>query len=257
MLALVSPAKKLDFESEWMGGKHSQPQLLGESQKLVDVLKKKSESEIRSLMSLSDKLGKLNFDRYQSFSTPFTPANARPALLAFRGDTYIGLDADTLSTDDLEFAQAHLGLLSGLYGLLRPLDLIQPYRLEMGTKLGNSKGKNLYDFWGNILTNACNEATKNHKDRTVICLASNEYIKAIKPKNLEGDFISCHFKEIKDGTPKTIGLFAKRARGAMARYMIQNRIETPKNLQSFDRDDYAFSPDLSDEKNYVFLRDQA
>lgn len=256
MLALVSPAKKLDFESEWLGGKHSQPALLGKSQKLVAILKKKSESEIRSLMSLSEKLGKLNFDRYQSFSTPFTPANARPAVLAFRGDTYIGLDADSLSADDLDFAQEHLSLLSGLYGLLRPLDLIQPYRLEMGTKLGNPKGEDLYDFWGDILTKTCNENTKNHKDRTVICLASNEYIKAIKPKNLEGNFVTCHFKEIKNGAPKAIGLFAKRARGAMARYMIQNRIETPKKLQDFNLDGYKFAPDLSDETNYTFTRDQ-
>ncbi len=256
MLALVSPAKKLDFESEWLGGKHSQPQLLDQTQELVDILKDKSIGEIQSLMSLSDKLGKLNFDRYQSFSAPFTPANARPAVLAFRGDTYIGLDADSLSKDDLDFAQDHLGLLSGLYGLLKPLDLIQPYRLEMGTKLGNPKGEDLYDFWGDILTNSCNENTKDHKDRTIICLASNEYIKAIKPKKLEGDFITCHFKEIKDGTPKTIGLFAKRARGAMARYMIQNRIETPEQLKSFNTDGYEFAPDLSDKKNYTFTRNQ-
>ncbi|MDH5721870.1 MAG: peroxide stress protein YaaA [Alphaproteobacteria bacterium] len=256
MLALISPAKKLDFVSEWLAGKHSQPELLGESQKLVDILKEKSESEIRSLMSLSDNLGKLNFDRYKSFSTPFTSANARPAIFAFRGDTYIGLDADSLNENDLNFAQNHLGLLSGLYGLLRPLDLIQPYRLEMGTKLGNPRGEDLYDFWGDILTESCNKATKDHKDRTVICLASNEYIKAIKPKKLEGNFITCHFKEIKNGVPKTIGLFAKRARGAMARYIVQNRIETPEKLKDFNMDGYAFAADLSDEKNYVFIRDQ-
>lgn len=256
MLALVSPAKKLDFDSEWFGGKHSQPQLLKESQKLVDNLKAKSQSEIRSLMKLSDSLGTLNYERYQSFSTPFTAANARPAVLAFRGDTYIGLDADTLNKKDMDFAQEHLGILSGLYGVLRPLDLIQPYRLEMGTRLSNSRGESLYDFWGDKLTKACNEITKSHKERSVICLASNEYIKAIQPKNLDGNFITCHFKEIKNGVPKTIGLFAKRARGMMARYMIQNRIEIPKKLQGFNADGYGFAADLSDEQNYVFLRDQ-
>ena len=175
-------------------------------------------------------------------------------MYAFRGDTYVGLDADSLSQDDATYAQDHLGLLSGLYGLLRPLDLMQPYRLEMGTKIANDRGEDLYDFWGDKITEAVNTATQGHNNRAVISLASNEYIKAIKPKALEGDFITCHFKEIKDGVPKTIGLFAKRARGMMARYMIQNRVEQPEDLKGFDSDGYSFAADLSDEQNFTFIR---
>ncbi len=254
MLALISPAKKLDFESEWIGDRCSQPTLLNESVTLAAILKDTPRARLKSLMKLSDKLTDLNYQRFQRFSTPFTPANARPAIFAFRGDTYTGLDADSLSQDDLNFAQEHLGILSGLYGLLRPLDLMQAYRLEMGTKLTNPRGEDLYDFWGDIITNACNDATKNHKNRNVICLASNEYIKAVKPSMLEGEFITCHFKEIKGGAPKVIGLFAKRARGAMARYIIQNRIEQPEKLKNFDIGGYQFQDSLSDDHNYVFLR---
>lgn len=254
MLALVSPAKKLDFESEWLGDEHSQPQLLEHSFELAGVLKSYSKVKLQSLMKLSDNLGELNYARFQRFSTPFTPANARPAIKAFKGDTYIGLDADTLSQSDLEFAQDHLGILSGLYGLLRPLDLMQAYRLEMSTKLHNSRGEDLYDFWGDIITDIINEATKSHKNQSVICLASNEYIKSVRPKNFDGDFITCHFKEVRDGVPKVLGLYAKRARGAMARYMIQNRMEDPNALKSFDNDGYQFDPVSSDKSNYVFLR---
>ena len=256
MLALVSPAKKLDFESEWMGNKHSQPALIDQAKALVDVTKSLSQSQIKSLMKLSDNLAELNYKRYQNFSTPFDESNARPAAYAFRGDTYVGLDADTLTPEDMDFAQGQLRILSGLYGLLRPLDLMQPYRLEMGTKLSNPRGEDLYDFWGDLLTKACNDSVKDHKDNSVICLASNEYIKAIQPKDLDGKFITCHFKEMKGGVPKTIGLFAKRARGMMARYMIQSRIETPEELKNFDVDGYAFVDGLSDETNYVFVRDQ-
>jgi cytoplasmic iron level regulating protein YaaA (DUF328/UPF0246 family) len=251
---LVSPAKKLDFESEWNVDGVTQPQFLEHTAELVDVAKGLSKSSLQSLMKLSDKLGQLNYDRYQRFSTPFTPDNARPAVLAFRGDTYVGLDADTLSGDDLSYAQEHLGILSGLYGVLRPLDLMQAYRLEMGTKLANPRGEDLYDFWGERLAEACNDAVAGHKDGSVISLASNEYIKAVKPKALKGRFITCHFKELKDGEPKVVGLFAKRTRGAMARYMIQNRVETPEGLKAFQEDGYSFIEALSDEHNYVFVR---
>ncbi|MGH1378580.1 MAG: peroxide stress protein YaaA [Alphaproteobacteria bacterium] len=254
MLALISPAKKLDFESDNPLDMHSQSDFLDHSQELVDTAKALSQSQIQGLMKLSDKLGELNYNRYQRYATPFTPDNAKPAAYIFRGDTYVGLDADSLSTDDMEFGQNHLRILSGLYGLLRPLDLIQPYRLEMGTKLHNPRGEDLYDFWGDILTDACNDMIKNHKDKSIICLASNEYIKSIKKKQLDGAFITCHFKEMKDGVPKTIGLFAKRARGMMARYMIQNRIETPTELKNFNIDGYEFIDDLSDDLNYTFLR---
>lgn len=254
MLALVSPAKKLDFESDWMGDKHSQPALIDDAKILADVAKDMSKAELQSLMKISDKLADLNYTRFQNFTTPFTAANARPAAYAFKGDTYVGLEAETLSDNDMDFAQDHLGILSGLYGLLRPLDLMQPYRLEMGKKLKNPRGEDLYDFWGDIITRACNDATKGHKDNSVICLASNEYIKSVKPKALDGAFITCHFKEMKDGAPKVIGIFAKKARGMMARYMIQNRIETPEDLKNFDVDGYAFDKATSDAENYVFIR---
>lgn len=254
MLALVSPAKKLDFESDWMGDKHSQPALIDDAKILADVAKDMSKAELQNLMKLSDKLADLNYTRFQNFTTPFTAANARPAAYAFKGDTYVGLEAETLSDDDMDFAQDHLGILSGLYGLLRPLDLMQPYRLEMGKKLKNPRGEDLYDFWGDIITRACNDATKSHKNNSVICLASNEYIKSVKPKALDGAFITCHFKEMKDGAPKVIGLFAKRARGSMARYMIQNRIEEPESLKDFDINGYTFDKTASDAENYVFIR---
>ena len=254
MLALISPAKKLDFESSCVVKKSTQPRFIDETETLVKIAKKLSSRDLQNLMKISEKLGALNHQRFQRFATPFTNDNARPAVLAFRGDTYAGLDADSLTMDDLSYAQKHLGILSGLYGVLRPLDLMQAYRLEMGTKLNNPRGEDLYDFWGDALTTACEKAVKNHKDKSIISLASNEYIKAVKPKNLSVPFITCHFKELKNGTPKTIGLFAKRARGAMARYIIQNRVETPTGLKKFKEDGYGFMAELSNDENYVFLR---
>lgn len=256
MLALVSPAKKLDFESEWSAPATTQPDFMTHTEELAGVAKALSSSQLQNLMNISEKLGALNYDRYQRFSTPFTDKNARPAALAFKGDTYVGLDAGTLSRDELSYAQNHLGILSGLYGLLRPLDLMQAYRLEMGTKLKNPRGEDLYDFWGDLITAACNDAVKGHDDPTIVSLASNEYIKAVRPKDLNGPFITCHFKEMKNGAPKTIGLFAKRARGTMARYMIQNRIEHAAGLKAFNEDGYEFMDSLSDDENYVFLREQ-
>ncbi len=256
MLALVSPAKKLDYENRSPSADFTQPQFQSQTAELTSILKGYSKSKIQSLMHLSDNLGQLNYDHYQGFKDEFTPNNSKQAAYAFKGDTYVGLDAETLSEEDMEYAQDHLGILSGLYGLLRPLDLMQPYRLEMGTKLGNARGEDLYDFWGDLITNAVNAAIKDHKDTSVISLASNEYIKAVKPKGLNGDFITCNFKEMKNGAPKTIGLFAKRARGAMARYIIQNRIETPEGLKGFDADGYVFLENLSDDSNLTFLRDQ-
>lgn len=257
MLALVSPAKKLDFEQAAPLSAHTQPDFLDDTAALAGILKDMPASRLKALMGLSDKLAELNYNRYRHFSLPFAPDNAKQAAYAFRGDTYVGLDADSLSEKDMDYAQDHLRILSGLYGMLRPLDLMQPYRLEMGTKLANDNGEDLYDFWGDKLTRACNAAVEGHKDKAVICLASNEYIKAVQPKDLTGDFITCHFKEVKDGAAKVIGLFAKRARGAMARYMIENRIETREGLKGFDKDGYAFAPDLSSARDYVFLRDRA
>lgn len=254
MFAVVSPAKKLDYIAPAPTDVHSEACFLDEAQILMDELKAKSRGEIKALMHLSDKLAELNYERYQDYALPFDLNNAKQAIYAFRGDTYIGLDADSLSADDVAYAQDHFGILSGLYGLLRPLDLMRAYRLEMGTKLHNPRGEDLYDFWGTLIADAINDITRAHKDRTVVSLASNEYIKAVKPKALEGDFITCHFKEMKDTGPKVIGLFAKRARGAMARFMIQNRLETPEGLKDFTNDGYSFQADLSDDHNLVFLR---
>ncbi len=256
MLAIVSPAKKLDFEKAKSLEGCAEPALLERTADLAAILKAKTVTEIKSLMSLSDNLAQLNYDRYQRFETPFTNENAKPALYVFKGDTYVGLDAESLSEEDITYAQDHLLMLSGLYGALRPKDLMQPYRLEMGTKLANDKGEDLYDFWGGDVSALCNEASKGHKNRAVINLASNEYNKVIQPKAVEGAFITCHFKEMKGGTPKVIGLFAKRARGSMARYMIQNKIEEPEGLKGFDLDGYAYVPEASDETNFTFIRDQ-
>ena len=256
MLAVISPAKKLDFEKAKSLEGCGEPALLGRTKTLAKILKNKRVGEIQKLMSLSDNLAQLNYDRYQRFSTPFTNDNAKPALYVFKGDTYVGLDADTMSAAEVSYAQEHLLMLSGLYGALKPKDLMQPYRLEMGTKLKNPKGEDLYDFWGGDVTSLCNAATKDHKNRSVINLASTEYHKVIKPEALKGPFITCHFKEMKGGAPKVIGLFAKRARGSMARYMIRHKIEQPEGLKDFNTDGYRYIKDASDEKNYVFIRNQ-
>ncbi len=256
MLALISPAKKLDAENEPPLGDFTMPQLLDNSEELVDTVKGLGKSQLKALMNLSDALTELNHARYEQYSTPFTPSNAKQAVFMFRGDTYVGLDADTLSKDDLTYAQNHLAILSGLYGVLRPLDLIQPYRLEMGSKLSTGRGKNLYDFWGSRLTDACNEVTASHNNRTVVSLASKEYIGAIQPQDLAGPFVTCHFKEMRDGVPRTIGLVAKKARGRMARFMVQNRVETEDDLKGFGEDGYAFEPGLSSDEDLVFVRDR-
>ena len=255
MLALISPAKKLDTENEGPLGDFTVPQLLDKSDELVDTVKGLGKTKLKALMKLSDALTELNHARFEQYETPFTPNNAKQAVFMFRGDTFVGLDADTLSNDDLAYAQNRLNILSGLYGMLRPLDLIQPYRLEMGTKLSTQHGNNLYDFWGSRLTDTCNEATESHENRTVVCLASNEYIKAIQLEGLAGPFVNCHFKEIRDGVPRSFGFVVKKARGKMARFMVQNRVHTKDDLKDFSEDGYAFSPELSSEDNLTFVRE--
>lgn len=254
MLALISPAKKLDILDPSTITQYTQPSYLEETRKLVNVLKQKSRGELKSLMGISDQLAELNYERYQKFSTNFDMSNSKQAILAFQGDTYKGLDAGSLSEQELKYAQDHLRILSGLYGILRPLDLMQPYRLEMGTKLSNEKGENLYDFWNGLLTKACNDDAKDMDHKAIINLASNEYISSIKPDELNIPFITCHFKEIKDGEPKVVGLFAKKARGMMARYIIQNRIEEPQALKEFNEDGYTYDDSLSTGSDYVFTR---
>ncbi|NQU56344.1 MAG: peroxide stress protein YaaA [Rhodospirillales bacterium] len=254
MLALVSPAKKLDFAELAAPMTHSQPDFLERSQVLVDWAKKLSRAELSRLMKLSEKLTELNFQRFKAFAPPFTTANAKQAVLAFSGDTYIGFDAASVSEDDLVYAQDHLRILSGLYGLLRPLDLVQPYRLEMGSRLKNPQGSDLYDFWGDDLADAIDEIVCGHKEPVVINLASNEYFKAAKPKHMKTRVITPVFKEVKNGEAKVLGLFAKRARGMMARYMVTNRVEKSEKLKKFNDGGYAYQDHLSDKDNWIYMR---
>lgn len=257
MLVVVSPAKNLDFETPVPVASFTRPAMLSSAEALVETCRKLTPADLSSLMKISDKLATLNANRFDSFTTPFTKDNARQALYAFNGDVYTGLDAYSLSEQDVEYAQQHLRMLSGLYGLLRPLDLMQPYRLEMGTRLENPKGKNLYEFWGTDITLALNKALEEQGDNVLINLASNEYFKSVKAKSLDGMIITPHFKDKKNGQYKVISFFAKKARGLMARYVIQKRIEDVAGLKAFSEAGYVFSPEQSTEMDLVFLRDEA
>ena len=248
MLVLLSPSKKLDKLTPPKGAKPTQPELMGEGKALVNVLKRHSKDQIKNLMHLSDNLAELNFQRYQDFKLPLTEDNAHPALFTFKGDVYDNMAVESYSADDLEFAQKHVRMLSGLYGVLRPLDLMQPYRLEMGTKLENSRGANLYKFWGDHITNALN----GDKPSVIVNLASNEYFKAVKPKGLKAPVINIDFKQIKGGKAKTIGLMAKRARGMMADFIIKKRITDVEKLKTFNEGGYSYDADASTESNLVF-----
>jgi cytoplasmic iron level regulating protein YaaA (DUF328/UPF0246 family) len=257
MKLVISPAKTLDFESSPVTNISSKPIFLAHSQRLINTLQALSQAEVASLMKLSDKLAALNVARFGSWETPFTPNNAKQALLAFKGDVYTGLNAEQFSEDDFTFAQEHLRIMSGLYGVLKPLDLIQPYRLEMGTKLSNSEGKNLYEFWGELLTNTLNEEFKDDSQPVLVNLASNEYFKAIQPKNLNASIITPIFKDWKNGQYKIISFYAKKARGLMAAYIIQNRLNEPEQIKAFNLDGYYFSKEQSKGDQWIFLRDHA
>lgn len=252
MLVIVSPAKKLDFVSDITTPEWTMPEFIDQSSELVKEARKLNRSELSKLMKLSDKLTELNYERFRAFSTPFTPADARPAIYAFKGDTYVGLDADTLSAADIDYAQDHFRILSGLYGLLRPRDLMQAYRLEMGRALANKRGKNLYEFWGDRISGALND----QETEVIINCASNEYFKAVKEPSLTARVITPVFKQVKDGHARMLGMMAKRARGLMARYIIQNRIEDPEDLKKFTLDGYKFQPTLSDHKTLEFHKIQ-
>ncbi len=254
MQIIISPAKTLDFETPAISNIHTQPQFAENAQILVNILKKYTKLEISNLMKLSDNLANINVERYKNWQLPFTPKTAKQALFAFKGDVYTGLDAETLSEDDLNFAQQHLRILSGLYGLLRPLDLIMPYRLEMGKGIKTQAGTNLYHFWGEQLTNALNNNAKGQG--ALINLASNEYFKAVKPKTLTANIITPVFKDKKNGQYKVISFFAKKARGMMVRYIIDNRITTPQNIKDFKSGGYYFSLEQSTQNNWVFLREE-
>ncbi|MCL4160779.1 UNVERIFIED_CONTAM: hypothetical protein GTU68_011350 [Idotea baltica] len=256
MLTVISPAKTLDFDSKPVTKTHTQPHFLPQSQALIDELKLLSAADIASMMKLSDNLAGLNMARFQTWKRPFDLANSKQAVLAFKGDVYSGLDADSLSEDALAFAQQHLRILSGLYGVLKPLDLIQAYRLEMGTSFANVKGKNLYQFWGSQLREAI-ETEAAQSDAILVNLASNEYFKALEVKKLNTRVITPVFKDLKKGQYKIISFYAKKARGLMSRYIIEHRINDPEQLKVFDSDGYYFSDDMSKNDEWVFIRDHA
>ena len=257
MLMLISPAKTLDFDTPPVTEKASQPDFLDQSRELLAVLRDLAPQDLSALMGISDKLGQLNYDRFQQWHTPFTPDNAKQAALAFKGDVYTGLEAEQFNAKDFDFAQKHLRILSGLYGILRPLDLIQPYRLEMGTKLTNPRGDNLYQFWGERLTHALNSELADMKNPVVINLASNEYFKSVQPKGLQAPLITPVFKDWKNGQYKIISFYAKKARGLMAAYAIRHRLQRAEDLKAFDSDGYVYNSTLSSDKQWVFTRNNA
>ena len=255
MLMVISPAKTLDYDSPLATETYTQPDFLDDACELIDQLKALEPHQVSNLMSISDKLGQLNAERFRTWHTPFTPDNARQAILAFKGDVYTGLDAESFSEQDFAFAQKHLRILSGLYGLLKPLDLMQPYRLEMGTRFENQRGKDLYAFWGSKITEALNELLAQD-DQVLVNLASNEYFKSVQKKQLDGRLITPQFKDWKNGQYKMISFYAKKARGLMCRYAIQNQITQADDLKGFNLEGYYFSEDQSDKNNWVFLRDE-
>ncbi len=257
MLTVISPAKTLDFESPLPTEEHSQPQFLKESRQLIKELRELSPDDISSLMKISPALGELNHQRFMNWKTPFTPANARAAALAFKGDVYVGLEADSFGKRDFQFAQKHLRILSGLYGLLKPLDLIQAYRLEMGTRFENSKGKDLYSFWGDKITEAINADLAAAKSNTLVNLASNEYFRSVKKKSLNAEIITPVFKDLKNGQYKIISFYAKKARGLMGAYIVKNRVKSIDALKAFDSEGYRYQPALSSASELVFTRDSA
>lgn len=254
MLMVISPAKNLDYDSPLATHTYTQPQFLDDACELIDQLKNLEPHDVSNLMAISDKLGSLNADRFQQWQTPFTPENARQALLAFNGDVYAGMHAQNFSEKEFAFAQNHLRILSGLYGVLRPLDLMQPYRLEMGTRFENHRGKDLYAFWGKTITNALNQELAAD-DKVLLNLASNEYFKSVKKPKLDARLITPQFKDWKNGQYKMISFYAKKARGLMAGYVIHHQLENADDLKGFDRAGYYFSEEQSQGDNWVFLRD--
>lgn len=256
MLIVISPAKTLDYETPVRIRDHSQPDFLDDAEKLIQELRHLAPQDISALMGISDKLGVLNYGRYQDWQRPFTPDNARQAVLAFKGDVYTGLDAETLTAADLKWAQKHLRILSGLYGLLKPLDLMQPYRLEMGTRFTNSQGKDLYQFWGERITEALNTELKRDKHPVLINLASNEYFKSVVPAALHAEVITPIFKDRKGDQYKIISFYAKKARGMMARHIIRNRLANPDDIKHFAEAGYRYNAAASSAHEWVFLRDE-
>ncbi|MEX3688236.1 peroxide stress protein YaaA [Paraburkholderia sp. BR14263] len=260
MIIVLSPAKSLDYDTPAHIEAHTIPDFVDDAAELIAGLRRLSPQQIGSLMSISDPLARLNFQRYADWSKQFSQTNAKQAVLAFNGDVYEGFDAKSLSSADLDYAQQHVRVLSGLYGLLRPLDLLQPYRLEMGTRFENARGKDLYAFWGERITHAINAQIEHNQAkvakgaRVLVNCASNEYFKAVKPKKLAAPVITPVFEDWKGGRYKIISFHAKRARGLMARYAVENRVAEPEALKAFDVEGYAFDADASNDSTYVFRR---
>ncbi|NWO03399.1 MAG: peroxide stress protein YaaA [Idiomarinaceae bacterium] len=254
MLAVVSPAKNLDYESDLPELNVTQPRLLDNAEELVEVCRQLSPQQLGSLMKISDKLAGLNAARFEQWQRPFNEDNARPAMYAFNGDVYTGLEAASLNSEAIDTAQKQLRILSGLYGVLRPLDLMQPYRLEMGSKLDNPKGKNLYEYWGDTITQMLNDDLAELGSSTLVNLASNEYFSAVKPKALNADIITPVFKDEKNGQYKVISFYAKKARGLMARFILNQKPKSVSDLKEFDANGYSFNEAMSSDKQLVFCR---
>jgi uncharacterized protein len=254
MLIVISPAKSLDFKTKPITQEFTIPEFLNESEKLVSKLQKMSAKKLSELMNISADLGNLNYERYQTWHLPFTPENSKQAVLAFNGDVYTGLDAPTLSKEKLKLAQQKLRILSGLYGILKPLDLIQPYRLEMGTKFGVGRAKDLYTFWGDKITKNLQKTIDESGSKILVNLASNEYYKSIGSKKLDAEIVTPAFKDMKNGEYKMISFFAKKARGLMTRFILEQNIENAVDLQAFDAEGYVFNPRLSKPGAPVFTR---
>ncbi len=257
MLIIISPAKKLDFDSQPQTDTFTMPDCLEDSSELIETLREYSVKQLEKLMHLSTNLAQLNHDRYKDWHLPFNPQNAKQSVLTFKGDVYAGMNIESFSDDDLDFTQDHLRILSGLYGLLRPLDLMQPYRLEMGTRLENKRGKNLYEFWGNKITELLNKQLEESGSEALINLASNEYYKVVKPKAIKTAIITPVFKEKRDdGSYKIIGIYAKKARGMMTAYILKNKLDNVEQIKDFKEAGYIYNAELSTATDWVFCRDR-
>jgi len=256
MIITLSPSKGQDFDSPTPSKIFTLPEQLEDSQLLINEAKKLNMESVRELMDVSENISNLNVQRFQDWSTPFDQNNAKAALFAFKGDVYSGIQKDKYDDGDLAYAQDHLRILSGLYGALRPMDLIQPYRLEMKTKLGNPRGNNLYQFWGERITEKLNESLKEQKEKTLVNLASNEYYKSVKPKLIQGKILNISFKEEKDGKSRILAVYAKKARGMMTDFILRNRIEHAEDIKDFGTANYSYSDTESDENHWVFSRPQ-
>jgi uncharacterized protein len=254
MIVILSPAKRLNLEMPNTAGKHSVPGYVDESAKIVDVLKKYSARKLQKLMSINDKLAESNYERYQNWEPEFNEEVARPAILAFRGDVFIGMDPQSFRPADFDFAQDHVRILSGLYGILKPLDLIRPYRLEMGTNLKVGRSKNLYDFWRGKITAGITGSEAFQQDKVIISLASKEYFAAVDTKKMNGRIIEPAFREFKNGTYKPVHIFMKKARGLMTSFIVKNRIQEPDRLKLFNLEGYEYNDQLTNGDQWVFTR---